>query len=239
MHALIPVKRFALAKQRLAGILSPIERCEFAKAMLADVLNVLAQHPRLDGVVLVSADPAARALADLYGVDYLPESALAAHGLNPVVQSAVELLAHRGIDQVMILHGDVPLVSASEMSQLIAAHAGAVSASGQRPALTIAPDRHREGSNCMIASPASAYTYAYGRGSFICHLRQAGALGAALRVIELPGIGFDVDWPDDVRQLALHGATRPGQAQTYLNEIDIVRRLGASTIPSAELVASI
>lgn len=230
MHALIPVKQFSRAKQRLARILSPREREELVKAMLADVLAVLARHPCLAGTVVVAGDPGARPLVDRFQADWLPESALGARGLNGAVQAAVATLARDGIDDVLVLHADIPLLSAAEVSRLVMAHEPQ-----SRPAVTIAPDRHREGTNCMICSPAREFTFAYGRNSFVHHVRHAATLEATLRVVELPGIAFDVDWPQDLAELVARSGTEPAtHVQTYLEHIRIARRLHALPACSGE-----
>lgn len=223
MHALIPIKRLALAKQRLAAVLSPAERAQLAATMLADMLGVLARHPCLDGTIVLSDDPVAAALARRFGVEHLPEPALAAPGLNGAVQAAVAALDRRGIDELMVLHADIPLVTAAEITRLVLAHEAR-----ERPALTIAPDRHREGTNCLICSPARLFKFAYGRESFVRHVRQAASVGATLKVLEMPGIGFDVDWPQDLAELALRAGGEPAtQAQAYLQDTRITARLRA------------
>ena len=59
--AILPVKSFASAKQRLAGALGAEARQALARAMFTDVLGALGRVPELDEVVVVTADPWARA----------------------------------------------------------------------------------------------------------------------------------------------------------------------------------
>ena len=60
---LVPVKNLANAKQRLAPVLEQPSRTELAQAMLADVLQALAESAA-DEVSLVTSDPFAIQLAD-------------------------------------------------------------------------------------------------------------------------------------------------------------------------------
>lgn len=220
MHALIPVKRFQFAKQRLSGVLLPYERSALVAAMLEDVLAVVSRHPAIDGVLVVSDEPAARALAHRYRVEHLPESPLGAARLNGVVRAAADVLARRSVEAVMVLHADLPLIDAAEISALVEAHSRAPG-----PALTIAPDRHHDGSNCLVCPPAAPFQFRYGRGSFLRHLRQAAAQGAAISVLDLPGAGFDVDWPRDLRELLGRPDGRATRTGAWLAEAGLAERL--------------
>ena len=50
--AILPVKRFELAKTRLHDQLAPQQRRRLAAAMVADVLDMLVETPGLDAVVV-------------------------------------------------------------------------------------------------------------------------------------------------------------------------------------------
>lgn len=193
MWALLPLKNFNEAKQRLSGVLSPLERRGLFQAMVEDVLGVLHQHPHLEGTLLISDDPTARLLAELYQVDFLQESALCAEGLNGVVQAGVEHLAENGIDDVMVIHGDLPLITTAEVSHLINRHR-----QQKPPALTIAPDARLEGTNCLLCNPASVLSYCYGNQSLARHSLQSRQKALALQIEPLWGAGRDIDTPEDL-----------------------------------------
>ena len=61
--AILPVKRFSAAKQRLDGDLSDGTRRALAEAMVTDVLIALRRARRVDEVIVVSGEDAAAALA--------------------------------------------------------------------------------------------------------------------------------------------------------------------------------
>ncbi len=61
--AVVPVKEFARAKQRLAGLLSAGLRQKLADAMFEDVLESLSAVNDLAGIVVVTVDPEAGAIA--------------------------------------------------------------------------------------------------------------------------------------------------------------------------------
>ncbi|MDD3885196.1 MAG: 2-phospho-L-lactate guanylyltransferase [Gallionella sp.] len=233
MWVVLPAKNFFNAKQRLAGLLTPQERRNLFQAMLEDVLSVLSAHPLIQGVVLVSDDPVAKLLAQQYQVECLNESSLLAIGLNAVVQAAVKVLAMRGIHEVMVIHGDLPLISFAEITELITTHRKAT-----RPALTLAPDRHREGTNCLICTPATAINYCYGNLSLSKHLHEGAKIGASVQLVDLPGVGFDIDWPDDVLTLINRpDLTAARHTSSYLKNSGIVVRARAMSVDGPHLAS--
>src|SRR5260370_22074517 len=67
VSAIVPVKDTNDAKRRLAGVLSATQRQELALAMFEDVLATFGRVRELAGMVLVTADPAAAAIAPPHG----------------------------------------------------------------------------------------------------------------------------------------------------------------------------
>ena len=61
--AILPVKSFGTAKQRLGELIEQDARSALMRAMLADVLDALAGVPELDQVLVVTANPLAAELA--------------------------------------------------------------------------------------------------------------------------------------------------------------------------------
>jgi 2-phospho-L-lactate guanylyltransferase len=230
MRAIVPVKNFSQAKRRLSELLQPEERKHFVHAMLEDVLRALSGCPRLGGITLLSDEQAVKDLAAEYGVDYLDERSLPIPGLNGVVQSAVAALGLQGEHEVMVIHGDLPLIHVAEIEKLIAAHRRA-----GVPALTIGPDGNREGTNCMICTPASSITYCYGSSSFSKHCHQAASFGASLRIVDVAGVGFDIDWPCDLKKLVSRSSEHPdSRTIRYLEGSGIADRVKAMFLDESD-----
>lgn len=205
MWALIPLKSFADAKQRLSAVLNPEERRGLFQAMAKDVLSILKSHPDIENTLVVSVDPVARQLAKEYDAEFVDELNLKFRdintcGLNATVQAAVDGLALRGIDEVMIIHGDLPLISADEISYLVRAHRR-LTPLHVLPTLTIAPDGRREGTNCLLCTPASSIKYCYGDNSFALHISQASSIAVSSQIVSLPGVSCDIDTPADLAVL--------------------------------------
>ena len=200
VHAVVPVKNLGHAKQRLAGVLGQPERTALFRAMLEDVLEALSSVASLTGIVLVTRDPVAMALAERYGAECLIEPENRGH--TAAVELAARVLAQRGAGALLQVPGDIPRVSPEEIEAVIEAHATA-------PAVTIAPSRDHRGSNAVLCSPPDVFPFRFGDDSFHPHLAAARAIGIEPTVVERTGLGLDIDTPDDLEAfLTFRSSTR-------------------------------
>lgn len=193
--AAVPVKDLVNAKQRLVPALSPAERRELAQAMLGDVLEALVAA--LPGsVVVITTDAEVQALARAAGAECWIESANRGH--TAAVAFAQEQAAARGLARFLTIPGDVPCVTADE----VATFCGALD---EAPGVVFVPSRSGLGTNAALLAPPGAMPLTFGEPSFANHLAAARAAGLSPRVLELPGIGLDVDAPDDLAVLLERG----------------------------------
>jgi 2-phospho-L-lactate/phosphoenolpyruvate guanylyltransferase len=216
--AVLPVKRFVDAKQRLSDGLPAATRRALAEAMLIDVLVALRRTDGVSEVVVVTAEPAVEALAHGYG-------ARVVHDSREAGQSAAAELGLRdaaGADMVLLVPGDCPALDPRELDALLASVAPA-------PSVVVVPDRHGTGTNGLLLRPPSVIAPAFGPGSRERHEQLAADAGAALLVEPLPSLVLDVDTPADLEAMraALEGS-RGGAAHTR----GLLRRL-ARTGPAA------
>lgn len=229
MWALLPLKDFVQAKQRLAGTLTVSERRGLFHAMVEDVLTVLAAHPSFERTVVVSDDPAAQLLAEHYGIDCWSERELGVSGLNAVVSAALQKMAglQLGLPQVtsaMVVHGDLPLLGAQELNTLIDQHTELMKTHSS--AVTIATDRHGRGSNILVCDPARAPTLAYGQDSCEAHYAAASAMHLPAQILALQGISQDIDTREDLQHLLSMAPTSAAERTlTYLFQAGIAQRL--------------
>lgn len=213
MWAVVPIKQFGLAKQRLADLLTEQERIELAEAMLRDVLGALGASTRVDGIVIVSKEPAARRVAEELGAQFLSEDD---NDLSAAVAQGGAYVAAQGANAMLVVHGDVPLLCAAEVDRLIDAH-------DRSGGLTLASDRDGTGTNGLVVSPVDLITFAYGRNSYQAHAEAGRSAGVTVRTLDLDGLSLDIDNPDDIRCLMTD--KRTSATSRYLNEINVVSRL--------------
>lgn len=195
LWAVVPIKERDRAKERLASLLAPATRQALALAMLEDVLSALAAAPGLAGLIVVTLDQQARRLALGYGARILEDGARDGH--TGAVTAAARLLAAERQTGMLTVPGDVPLVTADEISQIITAHRPS-------PSFTIVPSHDDGGSNAILVSPPDAVPLRFGVDSFFPHLRAAQAQGIRPTVRRLPGIALDIDNPEDLVAFMRH-----------------------------------
>jgi 2-phospho-L-lactate guanylyltransferase len=188
--AAVPVKDLSAAKQRLANVLTLVERDELARAMLRDVLRALAAAD-LDRVWVVTREPEAAAIARALGAEPLAEAENRGH--TAAVALAQAEAARRGARVFLTVPGDVPRATGDELRELArAADAGA-------PAFV--PSRSGLGTNGVALAPPDSMPLTFGEPSFARHLETARRHGLAPRVLPLPGLGLDIDGPEDLTAL--------------------------------------
>lgn len=192
--AVIPIKQLENAKQRLAGLLSPEERSGLFKSMVEDVFTAVEACALIDHLIVVTGDAAVAELALGYGAEIRPEPEQP--GLIEAVTETGKQLAAEGVNTMVFLPGDVPLVTADEL-ELVLEGFGML----EEPEFLIVPASDLGGSNCVVCSPPDCMTFGFGVDSFRRHLALARGLGLNPVVAKLPGIGLDIDTPDDLRGL--------------------------------------
>ncbi|WAC26944.1 2-phospho-L-lactate guanylyltransferase [Ancylobacter sp. SL191] len=193
--AVVPVKTFALAKQRLARTLLPAQREALARAMLCDVLEALTGAKGLAAIVVVTADPQAGVLAQDYGARLMFERRV--RGLNPAVAEAAGWLAAERRGGMLILPSDIPGLRAAEIDRLVAAHPPG-------RAVSLVPAHDSGGTNALLVTPPDAMPFSFGPLSFAMHQANAGEARLTLRhhaPADFPGLARDIDQPCDLAAL--------------------------------------
>ena len=209
--AVLPVKHFDDAKQRLATGLEPTQRRDLAAAMVEDVLAAIGKARTIEWTIVVSGDPLAQELAAEAAAEVVPDPADTGH-----VQAALAGIARaevEGADCVVLLAGDCPLLDPQELDRLLTGVPA--------PYVGIVPDRHGTGTNGLVLSPPSAIIPAFGEGSCARHVDLAREAGIPFEVEELTSIGLDLDTPADVIALTRALAARRGSARRSARALGI------------------
>src|SRR3954470_11281353 len=192
--AILPVKRFARAKQRLRAGIEGAARERLAAAMVADVLEVLSGYPALERLVVVTAEASVAEAATAAGAHVVPDpdeagqSAAAALG---VLVARDELAAQR----VLLVPGDTPALTAPDLDALLA----------RTEPVVVVPDRHGTGTNALLLRPPTAIAPAFGPGSRERHQAAAEAAGVDHAVVRIPSLALDIDTPEDLAALRASG----------------------------------
>ena len=214
MWCIIPIKILNQAKHRLRNVLCPEERQNFFMAMFEDVLSTMMSVPDFEQVAVATICPAASIIAKKYGATVLSTSQ--DEGQTASVRRSAEILDAKGISSMLVIPGDVPLVTVEEIKIVLELHEKA-------PSMTIVPAYDELGSNCIALSPPTAVPLSFGPNSYFPHLETARKLGLAMQTTKLPGLGLDIDTPEDLLELSRQ--TERTLSQEYLLKNNIVERL--------------
>jgi 2-phospho-L-lactate guanylyltransferase len=184
LQTIIGLKRLDVAKQRLMPHLSPTERRRLMLSMLEAVVAA-AHDADLGPVALATSEPTAAALAVALDVAIVSDADLPWNdGLVRALSSLVPRPA-----RILFLAGDVPLVTAAELNEFVAA----------APARGVCVARARDaGTNALLITPPDAVRPAFGtpRSSEV-HQAAARAAGLPCNVVDIRGLALDVDTVDD------------------------------------------
>ncbi len=195
--AILPVKSFGAAKQRLGELIEQHARSALMRAMLADVLDALAAVPELEQVLVVTANPLAAELERDARIRVLHDGYEA--GQSAAARIGIAHAREAGFDRALMVPGDAPLLDPAEVSALLA-----------RPEpLVIVPDRHGTGTNGLSLTPVDAFEPAFGPGSLARHRAAADATGLRWAIDPLPSLGLDVDTPEDLEATTAHPGGAP------------------------------
>ncbi len=171
--------------------LEPQQREDLVQAMFRDVLAALASTA-LDGMVVVTASPRARAIALRHGAQVVEDREA---GHNAAALLGVQAALAQGAERVLLVPGDCPAMRPEEVGGLLDHPVSA-------PSVLIVPDRHGTGTNALLITPPDALAPSFGPGSCQRHLELAWAAGAQAEVVEVPSLALDIDTPEDLDAFA-------------------------------------
>ncbi len=196
---LIPFKSLATAKQRLAEALDAGQRSQLAEAMLRDVMAAAAGVKDRIDVALVSSDVQAQEIAK--DLDALLIEDTRNEGETEAIEMATAWCEAQGYDTTIVVPADIPLIAAEELHRVLdaAPEEGAV----------FVPAYDRRGSNCILRRPPSIIPLRFGNDSFLPHCEAMKKTGKELVILEMPGIGLDIDNPHELELLV----NREGQTR--------------------------
>src|SRR3954451_2836874 len=189
-QAIVPIKSFSAAKQRLADVLAAGSRRSLVQAMFSDVLASLRRCDRLDGIVVVTGDPLADSIARVDRVTVLSDDAAA--GQSAATEIGIAHALANGFERVLLVPGDTPLLDPAEIDPLLDRT--------ERDGIDVAivPDRHGTGTNALVLTPPDAMPPSFGEGSFERHVAAAREAGRSFRAESVSSLAPDVDTPDDL-----------------------------------------
>jgi 2-phospho-L-lactate guanylyltransferase len=180
----VPAKRLTVAKTRLRPLTAGGSHEAWVLALLADTVAAASASTAVAAVLVVTDDPAAAAVVRELGATTVPDEP--DRGLNPALAHGAR---SAGTDAVAALSSDLPALRPGELTTALAAA--------------------EEAPRCFVADAAGTGTTLltalgvpldprFGPGSAGLH----AAAGARRLAGSWPGLGRDVDTPEDLRAAA-------------------------------------
>ncbi|HEU0304543.1 MAG TPA: 2-phospho-L-lactate guanylyltransferase [Gaiellaceae bacterium] len=178
-HVLVPLKRLDDAKSRLAEMLRAEERADLMRELLAHVLRVV-QEAGVGPVTVVTVESLELDGASRFDDRGLPWNEALSAAMHEVVSEQV----------VAIVAADLPLLTPDDVRMLVSA----------TPECGLAIARATDGgTNAVSMRPPGRVPTHFGEpGSAEVHERAAWLVGGDAHVLELPGLAFDIDTPEDL-----------------------------------------
>ena len=186
--AVLPVKRFGVAKQRLTAGVGRARRAAIVSAMLEDVLEAIGDARLVERTLVVTGEPLAAELAATVGAEVVADPDEGGH--SGAARAGAARAAELGAEAVVMLPGDCPLLDPLELDRLLTGL--------PERFVAVVPDRHGTGTNALVLAPPNAIAPSFGEGSRARHVAAARAAGVPYAVEGLPSLGLDLDTPADV-----------------------------------------
>jgi 2-phospho-L-lactate guanylyltransferase len=187
--AVIPVKTAAQGKQRLSVVLDARTRRKLVEIMLDRVVGAVSAVDAIADLYIVTND---KSLVP-NGVEQIPDPGA---GLNVALASAAAQLGGRVADAMLILPGDIPLITSADVVRLLE-----LADSARMVAVS---DVLQSGTNALLLAPPSLIAPQFGPDSLSAHLRAALKANVRALVHDCPNIARDIDEPRDLAWLLEH-----------------------------------
>lgn len=191
MWAVVPLKPPSLAKSRLSAVLTPDQRRAWFFSMAQRAIDALSATRGIERVIVITADAEVARFAQQHGAEVLAESRAA--GTAQAFATALAQLQSPSMKSVLMMAGDLPLVSTQALETLVDA--------ARRYEVVIVPDRLQRGTNALACSPPDAIAPCFGDDSYAQHLAAARDARRSYCTLQLEALALDIDVPEDIEQL--------------------------------------
>ncbi len=200
MKIVIPFKK-ENAKSRLSGILTPDERDALAMEMLCDVIDATGGF---------HVDILTPSLLNSASID--SHILLSDQELNEALNDYLSRVAEHGGGPVMIVMADLPLIKSRHVKEIAGSEADVVIAPGKGG-----------GTNILSIKDPSRFRVDYYGTSFLDHLQIARDNGLSVEVYDSFAAATDIDEPEDLVELLIHGDCRSSLMLADLGFVVAVR----------------
>jgi 2-phospho-L-lactate/phosphoenolpyruvate guanylyltransferase len=209
--AILPVKRFPLAKQRLGESVADSLRADLARAMVGDVLSALRECTAIDATIVVTRESSVAAAARY--IEAIVVEDTAEEGQSTAASLGLAYALREGFERALCVPGDCPTLDPTELAMLLESGMPGGDVDSQfavprarvgnsaKSEVVIVPDRHGKGTNGLLLCPPDALSPSFGPDSRLRHERLATGAGVAWRIAQPPSLLLDIDTGEDLKVL--------------------------------------
>jgi 2-phospho-L-lactate guanylyltransferase len=188
--AILPVKRFPLAKQRLGESIADSLRADLARAMVGDVLSALGECAAIDATIVVTCESSVAAAARYIDATVVEDST--EEGQSAAASLGLARALQEGFERALCVPGDCPTLDPDELTKLLGSETNEVA---------IIPDRHGNGTNGLLLAPPNALSPSFGPDSRARHEQLARDAGVSWRISQPASLLLDIDTGEDLAVL--------------------------------------
>ncbi len=188
VRAVVPVKPFALAKQRVRQ-LSAVRRQALAQLLVRNVVCALHGSGSIGEIVLVGGAEA-RELAQEFETTWVSDPGL---GLNGAVAAGLACCAPEA--PRLVVMADLPLLGPDDVRRALLL---------ARAPITLFASMAQTGTNAVLCAGGASMPPLFGGPSLRRHLDWARRQGVLARVVRHSGFALDLDTDEDL-SLAVRG----------------------------------
>ncbi|MBA3451267.1 MAG: 2-phospho-L-lactate guanylyltransferase [Chloroflexia bacterium] len=189
--AVVPIRSLHQGKSRLASVLEPGARLALLRFAAGRVIAAACDSGVVETILVVSPDPATLDWAAALGPRVVPlAQPESAPGLNGAIDAGRGWALAAQVTAMLSLFADLPFLAPDDI-QTIASRVESV---------VLGADRRANGTNALLLrldDPGTRFRFSFGEGSLGKHLTEARRLKLDVAVHHAPGIGFDLDTPED------------------------------------------
>ena len=188
LRVIVPMKPAWEGKLRLTSVLDPEGRAALCLLLLQHVLRAIAQSAATLETWVIGGGDHVQAVASQESARWEVDPG---DDLNEAIRHAADRAYEDGAPGVLVLPGDLGLLRPEEVDQLVALSEGL-----QR--VVLARAIMDGGTNAILAPRGLLMGPYFGPNSFRRHLETTQKAGIPVEVADAPGLGFDLDTPEDL-----------------------------------------
>ncbi|WP_455367969.1 2-phospho-L-lactate guanylyltransferase [[Eubacterium] cellulosolvens] len=185
---LIPVKKLASSKLRMAPILSQNERENLVLAMLTDVLTVVSRLDHIN-IYIIGADKKVEDLSKEFDAIFIRESS--DKGLNDAITEGIRHLSKIGQNYLLILPADIPLIEVSDIKKILYFK--------DDFDVILCPSKDHKGTNALLLKLPTNIQPMFGESSYQNHVKESEIKGLKIKTLLINRIALDIDSIDELK----------------------------------------